>query len=79
MCSTIAPVGCGITEGEKRHTSHFSTYDELTQAEGEKRVLLDGNVLTSRGAGTAVEFGLVMVRPLIGKTEAQEVAAAIMA
>lgn len=68
----------GLLQG-KRHTAHFSTYDELTQAEGEERVLLDGNVLTSRGAGTAVEFGLVMVRHLIGEAEAQEVAAAIMA
>lgn len=68
----------GLLEG-KRFTAHFSTRDELPQALAEERVVEDGLLVTSRGAGTAVEFGLALVRRLYGGAAAQEIARAVMA
>lgn len=68
----------GLLAG-KRFTAHFSAHSELTQALADERVVEDGNIITSRGAGTAVEFGLALVRRLFGEAAAHEVAKAIMA
>ena len=67
----------GVLTGE-RITAHFSTAGELTGITGD-RVELDGNLLTSRGAGTAIEFGIAFVALLVGEEAAVEVSAAIMA
>lgn len=40
----------------------------------EKRVVQDGNVLTSRGPGTAMEYALALVEQLYGKEKADSVA-----
>ncbi len=40
----------------------------------EQRVVLDGNILTSRGPGTALEFSLALVQLLFGEAKAREVA-----
>jgi len=42
-------------------------------------VVEDGLLVTSRGAGTALEFGLALVRQLAGAAAADEVAEAVMA
>ena len=68
----------GLLEG-RRHTAHFTTHKELMAAEGEERVIVDGSLVTSRGAGTAVEFGLALAALLEGKEAVKEVAEAIMA
>lgn len=68
----------GVLAG-KRFTAHFSVQNELPQALGEARVIEDGNIITSRGAGTAADFGLALVKRLFGEAAAQEVAKAIMA
>lgn len=65
--------------GGKRFTAHFSVHEELPQAAGAERVVEDGNLITSRGAGTALDFGLALVRQLFGETAAREVSHAIMA
>jgi protein deglycase len=39
----------------------------------------DGTILTARGAGTAVDFGLAVVQTLFGADKANEIARAIMA
>jgi protein deglycase len=67
----------GLLSG-KRFTAHFSTNAELRDARGGDAVVLDGNVITSRGAGTAVAFGLALVRLLFGEPAADEVSRAIM-
>ena len=63
----------------KRFTAHFSVHAELPQALGMEKVVEDGDVITSRGAGTALEFGLVLVRRLFGSAVEREVTEAIMA
>jgi|WetSurMetagenome_2_1015567.scaffolds.fasta_scaffold326086_2 protein deglycase len=67
----------GLLAG-KRFTAHFSVHGELPEALGSERVIEDGDVITSRGAGTAVDFGLALVRRLFGTAAEQEVAKAIM-
>jgi 4-methyl-5(b-hydroxyethyl)-thiazole monophosphate biosynthesis len=62
----------------RRFTAHFSVHGELPAALGAERVVEDGNLITSRGAGTAVEFGMAMVRRLFGAAKADEIAQAIM-
>ena len=66
----------GLLDG-KRFTAHFSTEGELPESTGE-RVVSGGEFLTSRGAGTAVEFGLAFVELLCGKEAADEVGRAVM-
>ncbi len=67
----------GLLAG-RRYTAHFSVHDELPGALAGERVVEDRAVITSRGAGTALEFGLALVRHLFGEARAREVAAAIM-
>jgi 4-methyl-5(b-hydroxyethyl)-thiazole monophosphate biosynthesis len=67
----------GLLAG-KRFTAHFSVHGELPQARAAERVVEDGPIITSRGAGTAVDFGLALVRRLFGETTASDVAKAIM-
>ncbi len=51
-----------ILEGKKA-TCHPGFEDKLIGAEWtDEPVVVDGNVITSRGMGTAVEFGLAVVR-----------------
>lgn len=66
----------GVLNGRK-FTAHFSTTSELPQNTGD-RVVSDGAFITSRGAGTALEFGLEIVAVLAGSAVRDEVAAAIM-
>jgi 4-methyl-5(b-hydroxyethyl)-thiazole monophosphate biosynthesis len=68
----------GVLAGH-RYTAHDSTYDELPFAEAEEAVVVDGRLITSRGAGTALQFGLALAALLCGKEVADRVALAIMA
>ena len=63
----------------RRFTAHFSVHGELPGVIADERVIVDGRIVTSRGAGTALDFGLALVEQLFGKDKAQEVAASIMA
>ncbi|MBF0430024.1 MAG: DJ-1/PfpI family protein [Fibrobacteria bacterium] len=44
----------------------------------EDRVVVDGNIITSRGAGCAEAFGLMVLEKLVGPEEARRVAEAII-
>ena len=68
----------GLLEG-KRFTAHFSAANELPGAQTGERVIEDGLIITSRGAGTALDFGLALVDHLFGEAKEEEIARAIMA
>jgi protein deglycase len=67
----------GLLEGGS-FTAHQSVRETLCNAV-EARVIVDGNLITSRGAGTAMDFGLALVARLAGQAAADRVSAEIMA
>jgi 4-methyl-5(b-hydroxyethyl)-thiazole monophosphate biosynthesis len=42
------------------------------------RVVVDGNIITSRGAGTAGEFAVAIIGKLVSEAEAEKVAGAVL-
>ena len=62
---------------ERRFTAHFSTLGELPSARIADRVVVDGQLITSRGAGTALDFGLKLAEILVSNEKALEVAKSI--
>lgn len=68
----------GFLEG-RRATSYPSFMDKLNGAEvTEDAVVVDGNVTTSRGMGTAIDFGLSLIAQLLGEQKAKEIAESIV-
>lgn len=67
----------GLLDG-RRFTAHQSVRETLARALDE-RVVIDGYLITSRGAGTALDFALALVSRLAGQAMADQVAADIMA
>lgn len=63
ICAAPSVLGAaGILEGKKA-TCHPGFEEKLTKAEFvEEEVVRDGNIITSRGMGTAVAFGLEIAR-----------------
>ncbi|MBM3823748.1 MAG: DJ-1/PfpI family protein [Verrucomicrobia bacterium] len=68
----------GLLAG-RRFTSHAGVLPELSESQVQERVVEDGNLITSRGAATSVEFGLALVRRLCGEAAMAEVSKGIMA
>lgn len=68
----------GLLEG-RHFTAHHSVHEELPGVLKAERVVEDGLIITSAGAGTAVDFGLWLVQRMAGRTKAVEVAQSIMA
>ena len=64
----------------KQITSYPSKKDELVSSYNysEDRVVVDDNLITSRGPGTAFEFGLKIVEKLVGIEKANEVASGML-
>jgi len=80
ICASPAVVlsPLGLLSGKK-----FTCYPgmEETVSEGtwlETRVVVDGNIITSRGAGTAGEFSIAIIAALSGKDEAEKIAKAVL-
>jgi 4-methyl-5(b-hydroxyethyl)-thiazole monophosphate biosynthesis len=67
---------CGLLAG-RRYTAHFSVANELPAILADERVVTDGNITTSRGAGTAVDFGLHLVSLLVSPAKSVEISKAI--
>jgi len=68
----------GVLQG-KHATSYPSYKDRLGGAVYEdKAVVVDGTVLTSRGAGTALSFGLAIVEKLVNKEKAMKIKDAML-
>ncbi len=68
----------GLLEN-RRYTAHFSVIKELPLTLKDERVVVDGKIITSRGAGTALDFGLKLVEHLFSAEKAREISAAICA
>lgn len=69
----------GITAG-KNITSHPGVRDKLTKEKvSDERVVVDGNIVTSQGPGTAIEFAFKLVELLLGKDKATEVNKGVLA
>jgi protein deglycase len=60
-----------------RYTAHPSVANELPAILGDQRTVTDGHLLTSRGAGTAIDFGLLLVEKLCSPEKAREIAQSI--
>lgn len=60
-----------------KYTAHFSVASELPHILQDEKVVTDGSICTSRGAGTAMEFGLQLVTLLCGNGKAAEISKAI--
>lgn len=61
-------------------TSHPSVKDQLNDIDySEERVVVDGNIITSRSPGTALEFALKLVEILFGRDRMDTVNQGVMA
>ena len=67
----------GLLDG-KRFTAYHSVREELGGGLDD-RVVVDGLIVTSRGAGTAMDFALALVTLLVGEQASEAVAEEIMA
>jgi 4-methyl-5(b-hydroxyethyl)-thiazole monophosphate biosynthesis len=67
---------CGLLAGH-RYTAHFSVAAELPAILSAEKVVTDGKITTSRGAGTGVEFGLHLVSLLVSPEKSADVSKAI--
>jgi len=61
-----------------RATSHSSVRSDLPNPV-DQNVVEDGNIITSQGAGTTIEFALKLAAKLVGREKTIEVAASIHA
>lgn len=68
----------GLLEG-RSYTAHFSVQDELPHLLSDRRTVADGRLLTSRGAGTALDFGLLLIEKLFSAEKARDIARSIAA
>ena len=69
----------GVLDG-KRATCHPAVREKLSQpvrVESD-RVVIDGNIITSQGPGTAMDFALSVMRRVAGDKPAQDVAAGLL-
>ena len=63
---------------DKRATVYPGNERELPKPRGD-RVVVDGNLITSQGPGTAIEFSLAIVEKLAGKPKADSLRKGIVA
>ena len=65
----------GILDGRKitSYPSEQAKLDDGSLTYLQDRVVVDGNLITSRGAGTAAEFGFALLEALEGKEVAEKV------
>ena len=80
ICAAPAVVlgGWGLLEGHS-YTCYPGMGNDLSVKPLEKRVVIDGPLVTARAAGVAEEFALALVRYLCGQQIATKVAADILA
>ena len=66
----------GLLRG-KRYTAHPSVAQELPAILSNERVVIDGHLITSRGAATSIDFGLEIVKRLFSPEKSNEIASSI--
>ncbi len=74
MCA--APYALHVAGILNHHYTCYPSVEEKIRKEGytdQKKVVRDGSVMTSRGPGTAICFGLEIVRELVGEESYQAV------
>ena len=73
ICAAPTALGqLGILEG-KNATCYPGCESELTNADiVDERVVIDGNIITSKGPGTAIDFSLKLVEILLNKEISNE-------
>ena len=77
ICSApIVLKDAGIIKGT-RLTGHFSILEEMPNLLENEDVVIDGTIVTSRGAGTSVPFALALVEKLCGYEKALKIAHSI--
>jgi 4-methyl-5(b-hydroxyethyl)-thiazole monophosphate biosynthesis len=72
----LAPLG--LLSGKR-----FTCYPGMEEKVGDGKwtdgnVVIDGNIITSRGAGTAGEFAVAVIGELLGKTEGDRIAKSVL-
>lgn len=68
----------GLLTGKKATTCMSMTGLLADGSESENRVVVDGNVITGRSPGTAMEFAVAVVEKLLGRDEARRVAEGLL-
>ncbi|MEI6052472.1 MAG: DJ-1 family glyoxalase III [Opitutaceae bacterium] len=68
----------GVLTG-RRYTAHFSVANELPEILANERTVCDGHLLTGRGAGTSLDFALLLVEKLVSPAKAREISTTIAA
>lgn len=78
ICAAPTVLGSkGLLQGKKA-TCYPGYEEELTGARLDNSVVVvDDKVITSKGMGTSIDFSLVLIEELAGKTEAKRLAKAI--
>ncbi len=74
ICAAPSILGkMGLLEG--RNATCFPGFEDfLTGAkQGEEKVYADGNIITAKGAGVAIEFGLALAEIMAGKPKAEKI------
>ncbi len=66
----------GVLDG-KKCTAHTSRVNELENCLPDESVVCDANIITSRGAGTAIEFALAIIEKNFSKEVLEEVSTSI--
>jgi 4-methyl-5(b-hydroxyethyl)-thiazole monophosphate biosynthesis len=76
--AVVLHLSCGILTG-KKFTCYPGLEAKVSGAQfSEERVVVDGNLITSRGAGTAGEFSAAIVAHLVGQSEADTLAQQVL-
>ncbi len=76
VCTGSVALGAaGLLKG-KRATTHWSSFDLLPQFGAipvQERVVVDGNLITAGGITSGIDFGLVVLTELLGRSIAEKV------
>ena len=68
----------GLLHGKKA-TAYPACMEGLGDAlKSEENVVIDGNITTSRGLGTAVDFALSLISQLLGQEKADQIAESVV-